>query len=150
MHAVISAGAGFLIAVLWFDLMFDVQARRGGATAPPEALASISAYYRRVTTEAGAMSRLVSAAMLLVVAAIVIEIVRGTDAWWTGWGSLAAAVGAIGLAGARIVPNAKRLGRGEDPPEIQTRLARSVLREHLVCLAAMAVVLTLQLLAELA
>ena len=88
MHAVISAGAGFLIAVLWFDLMFDVQARRGGATAPPEALASISAYYRRVTTEAGAMSRLVSATMLVVVAAIVIEIARGADAWWTGWVSL--------------------------------------------------------------
>ncbi|MBK8331826.1 MAG: hypothetical protein IPL07_05445 [Acidimicrobiaceae bacterium] len=25
MHAAITAGVGFLIAVLWFDLMFDVQ-----------------------------------------------------------------------------------------------------------------------------
>ena len=27
MSAFVSAGAGFLLAVLWFDLMFDVQAR---------------------------------------------------------------------------------------------------------------------------
>ena len=150
MHAVISAGAGFLIAVLWFDLMFDVQARQGGETAPPQALASISAYYRRVTTDAGSMSRLVSLVMLATVAAIVIEIVRGGDAWWTGWGSLAAAVSAIGLAGIRIVPDAKRLGRAEDPPETQSRLARSILRGHLICLAAMVLVLALQLAAGLA
>jgi hypothetical protein len=25
-HAFVTAGAGFLLAVLWFDLMFDVQA----------------------------------------------------------------------------------------------------------------------------
>lgn len=150
MHAVISAGAGFLIAVLWFDLMFDVQARQGGETAPPEALASISAYYRRVTTEARGMSRLISATMLAVVAAIVIEIIRGADAWWTAWGSLAAAVGAIGLAGARIVPDAVRLGRAEDPLETQSRLARSILRGHLICLAAMILVLALQLAAGLA
>jgi hypothetical protein len=149
MHAVISAGAGFLIAVLWFDLMFDVQARRGGETAPPEALASISAYYRRVTTEARGMSRLISAVMLAVVAAIVIEIIRGADAWWTGWGSLAAAATGIGLAGARIVPNAVRLGRAEDPSETQSRLARSILREHQICLAAMVLVLALQLAAGL-
>ena len=29
MPAFVAAGAGFLIAVLWFDLMFDVQTRRG-------------------------------------------------------------------------------------------------------------------------
>jgi hypothetical protein len=149
MHAVISAGAGFLIAVLWFDLMFDVQARQGGDTAPPQALASISAYYRRVTTEARGMSRLISAVMLAVLAAIVVEIARGADPWWTGWVSLAAATGAIGLAGARIVRNAQRLGRAEDPPETQSRLARSVLRDHLACLAAMVLVLALQLAAAL-
>ena len=149
MHAVISAGAGFLVAVLWFDLMFDVQARRGGETAPLEALASISAYYRRVTTEARRMSRLISGVMLAVLAAIVIEIARGADAWWTGWGSLAAAAGAIGLAAVRVVRDAKRLGRADDPPQIQTQLARSVLRDHLACLAAMALVVALQLAASL-
>jgi hypothetical protein len=28
MHIFAAAGAGFLLAVLWFDLMFDVQTRK--------------------------------------------------------------------------------------------------------------------------
>ena len=52
MTAFVTAGAGFLLAVLWFDLMFDVQTRRSAANVlPTEVLASISAYYRRVTTD---------------------------------------------------------------------------------------------------
>jgi len=61
MHAIAAAGAGFLVAVLWFDLMFDVQVRKDvGSKLPPEVLASISAYYRRVTTDAYPMNRLVA------------------------------------------------------------------------------------------
>src|SRR6185312_1844083 len=50
-NAFVSAGAGFLLAVLWFDLMFDVQAR-GGSEVSPAALSSIAYYYARVTTGA--------------------------------------------------------------------------------------------------
>jgi hypothetical protein len=70
MHAFAAAGADFLLAVLWFDLMFDVQTRKAVAgPLPPEVLASISAYYRRVTTEAYPMNRLVALVMLLRLAA---------------------------------------------------------------------------------
>ena len=41
MTAFIVAGAGFLLAVLWFDLMFDVQARGNGGE-HEQALDSIS------------------------------------------------------------------------------------------------------------
>jgi hypothetical protein len=146
MRAAICAGAGFLIAVLWFDLMFDVQARRGGTDrAPDDALASICAYYRRVTTEAKPMPRLIAAVMLGLVLALVAEIVLGAAARWASWVSLAAALGAIGLARARTVPFAVRLGRATDGPEVRTRLARTVLQDHLACLAAMVLVLALQL-----
>jgi hypothetical protein len=40
--------------------MFDVQTRKHTGDLPPEVLASISAYYRRVTTEAYPMNRLVA------------------------------------------------------------------------------------------
>src|SRR5260370_980869 len=64
MQAFVGAGAGFLLAVLWFDLMFDVQvAGHVGAVLPDPVLGSIAAYYRRVTTEARPMNRLVAAAM---------------------------------------------------------------------------------------
>jgi hypothetical protein len=146
MHACAASGAGFLIAVLWFDLMFDVQVRKHiGDTLPGEILSSISAYYRRVTIEAWPMNRLIAVVMLLTLAAIVAEIVRNVDHWWVEWISLAAAASAIGLARARTVPNAMRLGRAADSLEIQTRLARAIYRDHLYCLAAIAVLLGLQL-----
>src|SRR5712675_1810396 len=85
MHTFIAAGAGFLLAVLWFDLMFDVQTRKhSGNPLPPEVLASISAYYRRVTTEAYPMNRLVALIMLLTLAAICGEIVLGLVAVFAG------------------------------------------------------------------
>ena len=41
MHTIAAAEARFLIAVLKFDLMFDVQARGGGPVATDAALASM-------------------------------------------------------------------------------------------------------------
>lgn len=150
MHACIAAGGGFLIAVLWFDLMFDVQTRKhAGDTLPSEVLNSISAYYRRVTIEAWPMNRLIAAVMLLTVLAIVVEIFQNADHWWIGWISLAAGASAIGLARARTVPNAMRLGRAADSTNEQTRLARAIYRDHLYCLAAIALMVGLQLTTQL-
>jgi hypothetical protein len=150
MPAVIAAGAGFLVAVLWFDLMFDVQTRRArSGPVPSDALASIGGYYRRVTTEATPMNRLITAVMLLTLAAIVAELALRTAPLWIGAISLVAALGGIGLAAARTVRDAKRIGRADDPPEVLSRLARSVYRDHLICLACMALVVALQLVAVL-
>ena len=107
MHACVATGAGFLIAVLWFDLMFDVQTRKhSGDALPAEVLASISAYYRRVTIEAWPMNRMIAVVMLLTLLAIIVEIVQNAGHWWVAWISLAAATSAIGLARTRTVPNA--------------------------------------------
>ncbi|HLI66372.1 MAG TPA: hypothetical protein VKU90_08405 [Caulobacteraceae bacterium] len=146
MHACAAAGAGFQVAVLWFDLMFDVQVRRhAGPVLPADTLASIAAYYRRVTTQASPMGRLITVVMALTVLCIAVQIARRSAPWWIAWPSLAAALTGIGLAVARTVRNAVRLGRAADDPETQTRLARSIWRDHLICLAAMTTVLTLQL-----
>ena len=122
--------------------MFDVQARREPGEA---ALASISAYYARVTTAARPMNRIVASVMVLTLAAIVVEIARGEERAWVGWTSLALTLGAVGLAGARTVPNAVRLGTRRDPVAAQAGLARAILRDHLVCLATIATLLVLQL-----
>jgi hypothetical protein len=145
MHAIAAAGAGFLIAVLWFDLMFDVQARGGRAVLPDEVLASISAYYRRVTTAASPMGRLVSLVMLATVAALVVEIVRCEGPRLASGASLAAALIGMGLALVRTVRNAVRLGAATDSPEVRTTLARRILADHLASLAAMSIVLALQI-----
>jgi hypothetical protein len=144
--AFVTAGAGFLLAVLWFDLMFDAQVLRHGAGAVPDAaLASISAYYRRVTTSARPMNLLVGAVMAATLAAIVAQIAADDAPGWAGWASLALAASAIALAATHTFPTAVRLGAGTDPLDRQARLARSIGRDHLVCLAAMVSVLTIQL-----
>ncbi|HUN51866.1 MAG TPA: hypothetical protein VMU42_12145 [Candidatus Sulfotelmatobacter sp.] len=148
MHACAAAGAGFLIAVLWFDLMFDIQVRpHAGDVLPSAVLASIGAYYRRVTTEARPMNRLIAAVMLLTLAVLAGEIAQGQSPRWIGWLSFPLALSAIGQAIGRIVPNAIRLGRAGDSATVQSRLARAIYREHVYCLAAMALVAALQLLA---
>jgi NADH:ubiquinone oxidoreductase subunit 6 (subunit J) len=108
-------------------------------------LASIAGYYGRVTTAARPMNRLIAVVMLATVAAIVIQIARAEDPRWVGWVSLALAASAILLAAAHTVPSAVRLGVGEDPPDVQSRIARSIYRDHLLCVAAIASVLAIQL-----
>jgi hypothetical protein len=148
MTAFATAGAGFLLAVLWFDLMFDVQAlgRDPGAGELPEpVLASITSYYARVTTGSRPMNRLVAAVMVATLAALLAEIARGDRPRWAAWASLALAALAISIAALRTVPAAVRLGTRSEGPDVQSRLARSILRDHLICFAAIAALLAVQL-----
>jgi hypothetical protein len=142
----VTAGAGFLLAVLWFDLMFDVQAaRHRDPDLPENVLASIAGYYRRVTTAARPMNRLIAAVMAATIAAIVVQLVQGDAPRWAAAVSLALTGGAISLAGVHTVPSAIRLGSRSDTIAGQSRLARSILRDHLLCIAAVAAVLFVQL-----
>ncbi len=146
--ATVAAGAGFLLAVLWFDLMFDVQTRKHvGDPLPPEVLASISAYYRRVTTDAFPMNRLVALVMVLTLATIVAGIVEARSPWWVGWGSLVLAGSGFPFTLWRTVPNARRLGSAKDDARTQSSLARSIYRDHLLSFVRMSLVLGLQLIA---
>jgi hypothetical protein len=144
--AFVTAGAGFLLAVLWFDLMFDVQIAGHTEQGLPEGpLGSIAAYYRRVTTAARPMNRLIAVVMLGTLAAIIVEIVQGDSPRWVGWASLALAAAPILLAGGHTVPSAVRLGARGDTVDRQGALARSILREHLFCFTSIAALLVLQL-----
>jgi hypothetical protein len=142
LRALVTAGAGFLLAVLWFDLMFDVQVVRGGGT---EAVDSIARYYRRVTTEARPMNRLIALVMLATLGGLVAEVVGDDVPQWVAIASLALAVVAIGVAATRTVPRAVRLGTQADSGADQLAAAHMILREHLVCLACIVTLLGLQL-----
>ncbi len=141
MTAFVTAGAGFLLAVLWFDLMFDAQAlRKPDRELPEPVLASIAGYYARVTTLARPMNRLVAFAMAATLVALAVQAPR-----WEAWVSLALASMAIGLAGVHTVPAAQRLGTRRDRPVVQSQMARAVGRDHLVCFTLMVAVLVIQL-----
>jgi hypothetical protein len=146
MSAFVTAGAGFLLAVLWFDLMFDVQvlAQRDGEL-PEHVLASIAAYYGRVTTRARPMNRLVAAIMLATIVGVVVEIANGVQHEWVPWTSLALVLPPVLLAGIHTVPSAVRLGARSDSASGQSALARSICRDHLLCATAIAGLLGLQL-----
>jgi hypothetical protein len=143
----LAACGGFLVGVLWMDLMFDVQtlAHPAGGPLPDAVLASIAAYYRRVTTDAHPMGLLVGAVMLVTLAGTMHQLLRGRT-------RLAARVGALLLAGVpivaalgRVLPNAVALGARTGSLDVQSALARAICRDHLLCLAAMLAFVALQL-----
>ncbi len=147
MRALASAGAGFLLAVLWFDLMFDVQVRgHAGPELPEPVLSSIAAYYSRVTTTSRPMSRLVVLAMLTTIGAEIALLFGEDFPNWRVVIALLPTLLAVNLAGAHTVPSAVRLGTRRDDAVTQTRIARSILRDHLVCITAIALTLLVLLL----
>lgn len=152
MSSILTLCGGFLLAVLWMDLMFDVQVLRfGNATRelPDDVLSSIAAYYRRVTTLARPMSHLVAVMMFIAVLALAVQVTRASEEHWVGLVSLPFCGGPIVLAGARVFPNAVRLGARAGSALEQSRLARTICRDHLLCLGGMSVFVGLQLLAAL-
>jgi hypothetical protein len=145
MEVVTAAGAGFLLAVLWFDLMFDVQVRRDPVDAA--VVRGIAAYYRRVTTDSRPMNRLVALVMLVTLASIVVQVVTvgtGDTPWWSAL-AVPLALGPILLAGLRTVPSAVRLGQTTETGVDDVVLARRILADHMVCFAGMAGVVAVQI-----
>ena len=146
MSLFVAAGAAFLFSVLWVDLMFDMQGRRAAADPlPPDVLASLSTYYRRVTVDGAPMMYLPVVVMPLTIAAIVVEIVRAEGPSWVGWVSLVLAVGAAGTTLFLAVPRGQRIGRALEPPEVLSALARRVFLFHSLGAASWIVVIGLQL-----
>jgi hypothetical protein len=140
MATLLTACGGFLLAVLWMDLIFDVQVlghRSAGDELPEPVLASIAGYYHRATTTSRPMSRLIAVVMVVLLGALGFQAARGHAPGWL----LAISAGLAGvpmaLALTHTVPSAVRLGRRADSPAEQTRLARSICRDHLICVGSM-------------
>ena len=122
---------GFLLAVLWFDLMFDVQML--GPHPSVAALGSVAAYYRRVTTAAEPMHYLVGTVMVVTLWLSVLDVARSSDRRGLRAVALVLAAVPITLALVRVVPNAVALGRETVDDVAQFALARGILRDHLFC-----------------
>ena len=134
-----AACAGFLIAVLWMDLIFDSQVlrHRGAEELPEPVLSSIAGYYRRATTTSKPMSLLIALVMAILLGTLGSAWISGSTAVWLLAVASVLAAGPILLAMLRTVPNAVRLGARTGDVADQSRLARSVCVDHLVCLACL-------------
>lgn len=145
-HGLLVACSGFLLAVLWMDLIFDTQVRAvRGAELPEPVLASIADYYRRATTTSQPMSRLIAAVMVVLLGALVFRGFGGHDPVLLVITSAVLACAPILLALIRTVPNAVRLGTRPGGPAEQSRLARSIYRDHVFCFACIFAFLVLWL-----
>ena len=141
------ACSGFLLAVLWMDLMFDVQvlAHRDVSLLPESVLTSIADYYHRVTTTAWPMGHVIAAVMAIMLVSLALRATVADDPPWLLAVAAVLAVAPVTLALVRTVPNAVRLGRRTDSAVEQTRLARSICVEHAGCLLCVAAFLALWL-----
>lgn len=146
MGPLLTACSGFLLAVLWMDLIFDVQVlahRNAAAELPETVLASIGGYYHRATTTSRPMSLLIALVMLILLGALGFHAVLGDDPAWLLLTSAALSGIAVLLALIHTVPSAVRLGNRVDSPLEQTRLARAICRDHLICFSCMSIFVVL-------
>ncbi len=93
------------------------------------------------------MTHAVALVMVIGLVALFVQLASGGAPRWASLLSLALAAAPIVLAVRRVLPNAVRLGGRGDPVAVQSALARQICRDHLVCLAAIAAFLAVQLLA---
>lgn len=124
---------GFMLAVLYIDLMFDVSAvpyRRTNAPIPGEVVESIASYYRRITQNPYVLMFV----MLTATACIVAEIAYDLVPRWVGYSSLVFMAIVVLAGGARVIPMAQRLASGKDAEDKRTRLVHSMLPGHIVLL----------------
>jgi hypothetical protein len=121
------------------DLIFDSQVlrHRGRDPLPEPVLASIAGYYHRATTTSRPMSLLIAGVMAILLSALGFRAVQGDDPGWLPvvWAILAGVP--ILLALIRTVPNAVALGKRVGTPAEQSRLARAICLDHLLCLPCM-------------
>jgi hypothetical protein len=129
------------------DLIFDTQVlrRRRAHELPEPVIASIAGYYHRATTTSRPMSLLIALVMVILLAALGFHALRGDGPGWLVGVEVVLSGVPILLAMVRTVPNAVRLGNRVGTPAEQSRLARSICRDHVVCIAGMSAFLVLWL-----
>jgi hypothetical protein len=127
------------------DLIFDTQVlrHRGSDELPRPVLDSIAGYYHRATTTSRPMNYLIAVVMAILLGALGF---RWFDrpGWLTFVATLLAGIPIL-LASISTVPNAKRLGNRIGGSFEQSRLARAICRDHLLCMVSMSGFLALWL-----
>jgi hypothetical protein len=147
LQRLLAACGGFLLAVLWFDLMFDVQVLGhpvAPAVLPDATLASIAGYYARVTTGAHPMQRLVGLVMVVMVLGSFVGACSAPRQLGS-WLAFGAAIALVALAATRVLPNAVQLGMASGGAAEQSALARAIFVDHVVCWLVIAAFTAIQI-----
>jgi hypothetical protein len=124
---------GFMIAVLYIDLQFDILALPyRGAKGPlsTDVLEPIASYYRCITKN----PYLLMFVMLTTLICLIAEVMYDLVPRWAGYTSLFLMGLSMSVGTFKVIPTAQRLAAGKDPVDEQTRMVRSIFPFHIVLL----------------
>ena len=134
---------GFMMAVLYIDLMFDVSAapyRRSPAPLPREVLDPITHYYGRITQNPYLLMFVMLTTTLCIGAQIVYEVAPR----WVGYSSLFLIALSMITAALKVIPTAQRLGSARDSEVVRTRMVHGMLTPHLLLLVNILLLASIQ------
>jgi len=135
---------GFMIAVLYLDLVFDVSAlpyRHAKGPLPDHIVEPIATYYRYVTRN----PYLLMFVMAIATISIIAELVYGLAPAWKGYVSLVLMGLAMVVGVARVIPTAERLAKGTVEAEQRARMVHSMFPSHIFLLITILLLAAVQL-----
>jgi len=122
---------GFMMAVLYIDLMFDIMAapyRKTNAALPKVVLDSITHYYGRITQNPYVLMFVMLTALLCIGSEILYDLVPR----WAAYSSLGLMLLSMMTGVLKVIPTAQRLGAGTDSEDARTRMVHSMMPFHLI------------------
>jgi uncharacterized membrane protein YhaH (DUF805 family) len=134
---------GFMIAVLYIDLVFDTTAlpyRRTKSVLPRDVLESITNYYGRITRNPYLLMFIMTTAATCIISEIVFDLVPPR----IGYSSLALFGVMMLISTLKVIPAARRLASGKESTERQIRLVHSLFPYHVLLLIAIIALTLLQ------
>jgi hypothetical protein len=133
---------GFMLAVLYIDLAFDISALPYGknkAAIPREVLESITSYYRRVTSNPWLLMFVMTTSATCIIWEIVYRLVPPR----IGYGSIVLFGVLMLISMFKVIPAAHRLASGKESEEKKIQLTYSLFPYHV---ALLIIIITLTLL----
>jgi len=142
LHAPVFIGLGFMIAILYIDLQFDLLGlpyTQSGAQVPPGVLGQVATYYGVITKN----PYLLMFVMMTTLACIIAEIIYGLVPAWAGYTSLVLMLAAMGGGVVKVIPTAQRLATDKDSLEERSRMVKGMFPAHmflLICILSLSAV----------
>jgi hypothetical protein len=134
---------GFMIAVLYMDMVFDVSAlpyRKTHANLPEHVLGPIVTYYKYITKN----PYLLIFVMLTTATCLISQVVYDLKPKRVAYSSLVLFILLMSITILKVIPTAQRLATGKDSKEKQTRMVHSIFPYHVTFLIVVIFLAVLQ------
>ena len=134
---------GFMIAVLYIDLQFDILAlphRRASGPVPAGVLGQIATYYGVITKNPYLLMFVMMTTLICIIAEVVYDLVPR----WAGYSSLLLIVLAMVVGVVKVIPTAQRLAADKDAAAERTRMVHGMFPAHILLLVTILLLTAVQ------